>query len=208
MVACQRAYKWGLKHGYIDKSPLEHLEKPSATRRDNCPRLIDFKAMLEHTNDCYADVLEYSWETGSRPQEIFLLKVKHVKKDRIELSIEESKGKKQKRVIFLTQKAAIITRKLTNGREQEEFVFLNTKGRPWNAHSVGCRMGKLKKKTGKRFGLYDIRHAFATRMLESGLDHFTVAKLLGHKDASMLAKTYSHIGEKNNYLLQQLRKVS
>ena len=69
-------------------------------------------------------------------------------------------------------------------------------------------MGKLKKKTGKRFGLVDFRHAFATRMLESNLDAMTVSKLLGHKSLTMLSKHYSHIGEKNNFLLEQLRKVS
>ena len=45
-------------------------------------------------------------------------------------------------------------------------------------------------------------------MLQSGLDHLTVAELAGHRDASMVARVYSHIGEKNDYLLEQLKRAS
>jgi integrase len=164
--------------------------------------------MLTHSRGAFRELLEFSWETGARPQELFQLKVAHVKADRIQFSVAESKGKRSKRVIYLTEKAAKIAASLIKGRSKEEFVFLNKLGNPWNKSSVGCQMGRLKKKTGKRFGLYDIRHAFATRMLESGLGHITVAKLMGHKDASMISRVYSHIGEQNDFLLQQLRRVS
>ena len=208
MISCQRAYKWGIKHGYIDRSPLELLEKPTPTRRDNCPSAEDYQAMLTHSRGAFRELLEFSWETGARPQELFQLKVAHVKADRIQFSVAESKGKRSKRVIYLTEKAAKIAASLIKDRSKEEFVFLNKLGNPWNKSSVGCQMGRLKKKTGKRFGLYDIRHAFATRMLESGLGHITVGKLMGHKDASMISRVYSHIGEQNDFLLQELRKVS
>jgi len=107
----------------------------------------------------------------------------------------------------LTAKAAAIAKTLTSDKEKDDFVFVNKRGNPWNRHSVGNCMARLKKKIKKRFSLYDFRHGFATRMLEAGLDHLTVAKLLGHQDTSMLGRVYSHIGEKNDYLLTQLRKV-
>ncbi|MCA9217784.1 MAG: tyrosine-type recombinase/integrase [Planctomycetales bacterium] len=50
-------------------------------------------------------------------------------------------------------------------------------------------------KTGRKFGQYDFRHARATQLLESGVDHLTVAKILGHSDGSMLARLYAHIGD-------------
>ena len=60
MLACQRAFTWGTKHGYIGESPLRHLEKPAATRRDNCPTAADYEAMLKHTTDCFRDFLEFA----------------------------------------------------------------------------------------------------------------------------------------------------
>ena len=41
---------------------------------------------------------------------------------------------------------------------------------------------------------HDLRHLFATRCIESGVDIPTVARWLGHKDGGALAmKTYGHL---------------
>jgi integrase len=41
---------------------------------------------------------------------------------------------------------------------------------------------------------HDLRHLFATRCIESGVDIPTVSKWLGHKDGGALAmKTYGHL---------------
>jgi integrase len=200
MIAIQRAFKWAVTQGYIGKSPVANLEKPSAERRDNCPTKADYEAMLEHAKGDFKAVLQFAWETGCRPQEITILEARHFKGDRLELMVKESKGKKSKRVIYLTDKAKQILDQ--NGR-----VFTNRNGNPWTSYALDCGMKRIAKKTGKKFSFYDLRHGFATRMLEAGLDHFTVAKLMGHKDASMLAKHYSHLGEQGNFLLDKLKSV-
>jgi integrase len=46
----------------------------------------------------------------------------------------------------------------------------------------------------KRLTHHDLRHLFATRCIESGVDIPTVARWLGHKDGGALAlKTYGHL---------------
>ena len=201
-MAVQRAFKWGARQGYLEASPVEHLEKPMAERRDNCPTKEDYEVIMAAVNDCFRDVLEFAWISGARPQEIMAMEDRHIEGDKVIFPVHESKGKKRKRVIYLTDRA----KELVTGRRG--YVFKNRRGGKWNAFNVNNRMCRLAKKTGKKFALVDFRHAFATRMLESGLDHLTVAKLMGHADASMLAKHYSHIGEKNDYLLEQLRRAS
>lgn len=64
------------------------------------------------------------------------------------------------------------------------------------------------RKLGKGFCLYGARHGFATRKLEGGLDHITVAALLGHADATMLSRVYSHLGDHHDYLHEQLNKTA
>jgi integrase len=45
-----------------------------------------------------------------------------------------------------------------------------------------------------RFTHHDLRHLFATRCIESGVDIPTVSRWLGHKDGGALAmKVYGHL---------------
>ena len=63
-------------------------------------------------------------------------------------------------------------------------------------------------KVGTKYALTAIRHSFATRLLEGGCDHVTVSALLGHVDATMLSRVYSHVGERTDFLREELLKVS
>jgi integrase len=64
-------------------------------------------------------------------------------------------------------------------------------------------------KLGTKYALTAIRHSFATRLLEAGVDHLTVSALLGHADGSMvLSRTYSHLGEKTDFLREALLKAA
>ena len=48
---------------------------------------------------------------------------------------------------------------------------------------------------------YTLRHSFATRMLQAGVDSHVVAKLMGHTSTRMLEQRYSHIDSKPGFLL-------
>ena len=58
-----------------------------------------------------------------------------------------------------------------------------------------------------RFTHHDLRHLFATRCIESGVDIPTVSRWLGHKDGGALAmKTYGHLRDQHSINMAQ--KVS
>jgi integrase len=69
-------------------------------------------------------------------------------------------------------------------------------------------MAREAAKLGTKYALTAIRHSFATRLLEAGVDHITVAALLGHADATMLARVYQHVGEKTDFLRAELLRAS
>jgi integrase len=51
---------------------------------------------------------------------------------------------------------------------------------------------------------HDLRHLFATRRIESGVDIPTVSRWLGHKDGGALAmKTYGHLRIKHTQAMAQ-----
>src|SRR5205814_10681152 len=64
------------------------------------------------------------------------------------------------------------------------------------------------KKVGTgRITHHDLRHLFATRCIESGVDIPTVSRWLGHKDGGALAmKTYGHL--RRELRIAQAQKVS
>jgi integrase len=80
-------------------------------------------------------------------------------------------------------------------------LFRNVDGNPWKVHAVNWRFGRLKAKLGRRFACYDIRHGFATRKLKAGVDSITLARLLGHRDASMLCRHCEHVTGDGSHLL-------
>jgi integrase len=65
----------------------------------------------------------------------------------------------------------------------------------------------LVKSLAPRYSLYAIRHSWATRALEQGLDSVTVAVLMGHADPSMLARVYQHLSQNPKYLLEQAKRA-
>ena len=73
------------------------------------------------------------------------------------------------------------------------------------------RCNEALKRACKEIGIpqithHDLRHLFATRCIESGVDIPTVARRLGHKDGVVLAmKTYGHL--RNEHSQQMAQKV-
>jgi integrase len=64
-----------------------------------------------------------------------------------------------------------------------------------------------KKVGADRITHHDLRHLFATRCIESGVDIPTVSRWLGHKDGGALAmKTYGHL--RREHSVAQAQKVS
>jgi integrase len=75
---------------------------------------------------------------------------------------------------------------------------------------VGClkALARACKKIGiDRITHHDLRHLFATRCIESGVDIPTVSRWLGHKDGGALAmKTYGHL--RREHSIAQAQRVS
>jgi integrase len=64
-----------------------------------------------------------------------------------------------------------------------------------------------KKVGASRITHHDLRHLFATRCIESGVDIPTVSRWLGHKDGGALAmKTYGHLRRENS--IAQAQRVT
>jgi integrase len=78
-------------------------------------------------------------------------------------------------------------------RTADTLVF-DRAGEPWHPDSFGtefARRARLLKLPPVR--LHDLRHSYATLMLESGVDLKTVSQALGHSTIRITADIYAHV---------------
>jgi integrase len=206
----QRGLKWAEKQGLIDRTPIPSVEKPGRESREVVISPEEFDDLLARFPDQeFRDVLITCWESGCRPQEMMRVEARHVDlaHNRWVFRLKESKGKQFTRIVYLTDRAAEITRRLA-GEHPTGKLFRNADGEPWDKNAINRRFHRKKKALGRKLCLYHIRHSFATRMLLAGVDAIIVSMWLGHKDVSTLAKTYQHLQQRPEFLHEKLRQAN
>lgn len=65
----------------------------------------------------------------------------------------------------------------------------------WGQWSVFRYLDKIERKAQIRFRMHDLRHTYATRLLNNGALPSVVAALLGHSSTRMVEKHYGHLYE-------------
>ena len=211
IVAAQRPFNWAVKVGHLPVSPVPHVEKPRAQRRELAVTAADWAAIRASypAGDPFAELLEFCWETGARPQEAKRLEARHVDLGRMRavFPAAESKGQRRPRVVHLNRRAAELVARRLAGRPAG-VLFVNRAGAAWTAFAMANRFARLKKSLGVKFCGTAFRHGFCQKHLENGTDHLTVAELMGHADGKMVATTYSHMNRADRHLRDALESGS
>ncbi|MBC7820637.1 MAG: tyrosine-type recombinase/integrase, partial [Planctomycetaceae bacterium] len=121
--------------------------------------------------------------------------------------LKQSKGKKKVRVVYLPGEAWEIVRRLV--KEHPTGPLLRTiDGTAWTNSAVNCLMCRLRNRTGLKYALYDFRHGYATRMLQTGVDPVTVGVLMGHANPAMVASVYQHLAQSPKFMLEQATRAT
>lgn len=151
VIAVQRVFNWAVKMGRIPANPVKGMEKPEGGRREHVISDEEFRTMLGLVKDQeFRDLLLVCWETGCRPQEIVAVEARHVdlEKGCWTFFVVESKGKRRKRVVYLTDGAVEICRRLTTKHPGGK-LFRNTDAMPWGPSALKSRFSRLRLTTGR-----------------------------------------------------------
>ena len=139
-------------------------------------------------------IVEILYSSGIRVSELVNLKLKDIKNDKSLRVI--GKGRKERILPMTDQAYETISFWIKNDREKflkdnkNEFLFLGTRGDQITDREVR-RVVKLCTGTFP----HNIRHTFATHVLDGGADLRVVQELLGHSDPGT-TQIYTHISKK------------
>jgi site-specific recombinase XerD len=132
----------------------------------------------------------------------------HNREVRFRIGEDKTSGKTGKpRVIHLNETAtAMVSAVISAG--QTGILFRNSRGQPWNEHSISHAVRKIRERTGLdgRAVAYALRYHWATDALARGVPLATVAEMMGNSP-EMVAKVYSHLSDKKALLLKAANEV-
>ena len=150
MRCIKRCVRWAKSLGYVDSNPIEHLSMPAGLPREVYINPQQFAELLSLTPDeCFIDLITTTYETGCRPQESLRIEIRHIdlKNQRWVMPRSEAKGKEAPRVVYLSDKAVEIMRRLIADRTNG-YLFLNSRGKPWTTSAVNCAFQRIQHRLG------------------------------------------------------------
>ncbi len=136
------------------------------------------------------------YSAGLRISEAINLKLKDIDSKRMQIRVENSKGKKD-RYTLLANNTLIILRKYFLEYRPKEYVFEGQTGNEYTESSIQSIMKEAvrKAKITKQATVHTLRHSFATHLLENGTDLRYIQELLGHSN-SKTTEIYTHVTTK------------
>jgi len=139
-------------------------------------------------------VLETIYACGLRVSEATHLKVRDVDRDRMTVRIEQGKGSKDRYVPLSRRLLQRLDAYWAVDRPRHWLFEGHNSERCLHVTAVQKAYGLAKLRAGirKRGGVHALRHAYATHLIESGVDVLTVQRLLGHRSVSTTMR-YFHL---------------
>ncbi|ERJ43894.2 tyrosine recombinase XerC [Lactobacillus jensenii MD IIE-70(2)] len=144
-------------------------------------------------------MFELFYATGMRVSEVSNLTLEQIDFD-VQMILVHGKGNKDRYVPFGDYAKACLLRYLNEARrlfnpdDDNHYVFLDNRGHQLTSRGIEYIMRKVFQKGGLSANVHphELRHTFATQMLNNGADLRSVQELLGHESLST-TQIYTHV---------------
>ncbi|MGA7793189.1 MAG: site-specific integrase [Candidatus Acidiferrales bacterium] len=192
-LACLKAlFNHAIKSDLPVRNPVSRVE--FLAERNEQTRVLSFDEQARYlgvATPMLRDIATLMLETGMRPEEVYRIQPENVNLAGGFLFNPCGKTKAARRRVPLTARArSVLTRRMAGLETSFLFPCDTDSARPVpkvnHAHDRAVKASKV-----APFRLYDLRHTWATRAAESGIDLVTLAALLGHSKIQMVLR-YAH----------------
>ena len=174
--------------------PKKPLKLPQVLGEDELGKLFKALGNIKHKAMLYT-----AYSAGLRVSEIAALKIKHIDSSRMQIFIEEAKGKKD-RYVALSPVLLDILRAYIKKYRPRPKVYLFESEQTGTAYPTRTiqrlfQLAKSKAAISKDAGIHFLRHSFATHLLEKGTDIRYIKEILGHFDIRTTER-YLHVSRR------------
>ncbi len=176
---------------FIDR-PIKEKTLPIVLSTEEVKHILAVTINLKHKA-----ILMLIYSAGLRISEAVNLKIKDIDSQRMQIRVEQSKGKKD-RYTLLSVKALTILRNYFLDYRPKEWLFEGMEaGNQYSTRSIQQVFKESVVRAGikKDVSVHTLRHSFATHLLENGTDIRYIQSLLGH-ESSKTTEVYTHITTK------------
>lgn len=197
LSALEFFYRVTLKRREIEfclPRPKVPARLPQILAREEVAALIEQTTNLKHRA-----LLMATYGGGLRLHEVCHLKLADIDSKRMMLRIEQGKGAKD-RYTLLSPRLLDELRRYWQLHRPRQWLFPSPRvpEQPLSKHTAHRIYHAAKDRAGiaKAGGIHALRHAFATHLLEAGVDIHTIQRLMGH-DSLSTTERYFHLAQKH-----------
>lgn len=173
-------------------SPKKSRLLPTILSKEEVINLLRATRNLKHRA-----ILALIYSSGFRIGELLSLKLHEIDILRRQVLIKNAKGRKD-RVVVLAESILPLLNNYINTYQPKIYFAEGKEGETYSAESIRAFLKVSCKRAGinKRITPHSLRHAYATHMLENGIDLRYIQELLGHSrpETTMI---YTHVSRKD-----------
>jgi integrase len=189
----------------LGRAPILH-ELPQPKGRDRVMSFAEEAIYLSKASGNLRDAAILAVDTGMRPNsELFPLRWTDVDLTATKecphgvVHVRQGKTESARRSLPLTPRAAEVLqrrKKATDAKPKPSPFVFHGDGLSGHVASMQHPHEKAIESAGlKSFEFYCWRHTFGTRAAQSGMDRYSLARLMGHSSPSVAARYYVHVTE-------------
>lgn len=186
----EKVCKGQRKFYFIDR-PKREKTLPEVLNTEEISLLIKCTANLKHKL-----IIMFGYSSGLRLNEINRIRLSDIDRERMQLRVNEGKGKKD-RYTKLSAKILVFLDQYLDEYNPSDLLFTGPNGKEYSDRSIqnvvkaAIKRARITKSVSTR----TLRHSFATHLLENGTDLRYIQELMGHS-SSKTTEIYTHITTK------------